>query len=277
MRYLVAVSGGVDSVVLLDMLSKSDHHLIVAHVDHGIRSDSVADARFVEALAKRYRVPFVMTQLELGEHASEERARSARYEFLFAEAKKHRAHIVTAHHQDDLVETIAINVHRGTGWRGLAVLDRKGVHRPLLALSKKQLYDYAIKHRLEWVEDSTNATDKYLRNRLRQRLAMASVDTLALCDLRLRQLVLRRAIGIEVDHLIAAHSGSRYFLTCIDEQIASELLGVSIEHSTGIRPVRPQLARALIVIKTAKPGTHHHIGDRVQLKLSVRKYQISML
>ena len=97
MNYIVAVSGGVDSVVLLDMLSKTQHKLIVAHVDHGIRGEeSTADARFVAALARRYQLPFVSTELHLGAHASEETAREKRYEFLFGEAEKYRAVVVTA-------------------------------------------------------------------------------------------------------------------------------------------------------------------------------------
>lgn len=82
MTYLVAVSGGVDSVCLLDMLSRSEHRLIVAHVEHGIRGEaSRADARFVAALAQKYNLPFVSTALNLGPNASEELARQKRYGF----------------------------------------------------------------------------------------------------------------------------------------------------------------------------------------------------
>ncbi len=312
MKYIVAVSGGVDSVVLLDMCmrvrnrsvsSRSDNapyryqedgrllgltsenlaggltspNIIVAHVDHGIREDSAADARFVEALARSYRVPFVMARLKLGEHASEEQARKARYDFLFTEAKKHGAVIVTAHHQNDLVETVAINLRRGTGWRGLAVLNRERIHRPLLVLTKKQLYDYALKHRLEWVEDSTNGTDRYLRNRLRQQLTAHPVDVAALSALRAAQVQLRHGIMRETARLLASNQGSRYFLTHIDEAVASELLGAAIEQAVGIRPARPQLGRALLAIKTAKAGTTHHVGDRIKLTVSIQKYQISVL
>lgn len=83
MKYVVAVSGGVDSVVLLDMLVKTgEHELVVAHFDHGIRNESTDDANFVAGLAAQYGLPFKVTQGHLGSAASEELARNKRYEFL---------------------------------------------------------------------------------------------------------------------------------------------------------------------------------------------------
>lgn len=158
----------VDSVVLLDMLSKTQHKLIVVH---GSRPGAgAADARFVAALARRYQLPFVSTELHLGAHASEETAREKRYEFLFGEAEKYHAVVVTAHHRDDIIETITLNLTRGTGWRGWRCAARKDIERPLLDMSKAQQYAYALAHHLEWVEDVTNHTDVYLRNRIRTRL-----------------------------------------------------------------------------------------------------------
>ena len=92
MAYLVAVSGGVDSVVLLDvMAAQAAEPLIVAHVDHGIRGEaSAADARFVAALAAHYGLPFVSTQLKLGPNASEAAAREARYDFLLDAAAQYQ-------------------------------------------------------------------------------------------------------------------------------------------------------------------------------------------
>jgi tRNA(Ile)-lysidine synthase len=171
-NYLVAVSGGIDSVVLLDMLAnEKNHHLVVAHFDHGIRDDSAADARFVREFAKRYHLPFVTAREELGAGASEQTARSRRYAFLNAQAKEFGAVVVTAHHQDDVLETIAINVSRGTGWRGLSVFDNEKVIRPLLFLTKEKIREYARTKRLEWVEDSTNGETAYLRNRLRRKIS----------------------------------------------------------------------------------------------------------
>ncbi len=177
MKYLVAVSGGIDSVVLLSMLVQdAKHELIVAHLDHGIRPDSADDTRFVGALAKSYGLPFVTRREELGSGASEDVARSRRYAFLQEEAIKHDATLVTAHHSDDIVETIAINLTRGTGWRGIAVLGNAQVVRPLLHLSKDDIRMYAKAERLEWAEDDTNSSDAYLRNRLRQKIATSLSD-----------------------------------------------------------------------------------------------------
>jgi len=277
-KYVLAVSGGVDSVALLDLMTKTTHHLIVAHVDHGIRGDSTADARFVEALAKKYSLPFVSRRFELGKQASEEQARDARYGFLFEVAKEHRATLMTAHHRDDAVETIALNLTRGTGWRGLAVLDREQVRRPLLGMSKPQLYDYALKHRLEWVEDSTNATDTYLRNRLRSKLNQMVDDTVRtkLMQLRSQQLILKNDIDREALRL-SSHAHTRHFLNQIDHMSAMTLLGAMILHETGTRPPRPQLERALLAVKTARAGSIHHVGARVQLRFTSRNISVEVV
>lgn len=279
MNYLVAVSGGVDSVVLLDMLSKTDHRLVVAHVDHGIRgAESAADARFVQALAAKYQLPFVSCELKLGRRASEATAREGRYKFLIEQAKKFHACIVTAHHQDDLVETIALNITRGTGWRGLAVLARDDIKRPLLALTKTQIYNYALRHKLEWVEDATNRTDAYLRNRLRRRIAptLSAKSCARLVELRARQLQLRREIDRETARLLTGVSGSRYFLNQVDTTSAIELLGAEFAQ-IGVRPTRPQIVRALHAIKVGKPGSTHDIGAGQKLTLTSRKYRLSVV
>lgn len=278
MKYLVAVSGGVDSVVLLDMLSKSDHQLVVAHVDHGIRGEeSAADARFVKELARLYKLPFVMAALQLPNTASEERARDGRYAFLFREAEKLGAVVVTAHHADDVVETIALNMERGTGWRGLAVLDRGEILRPLVGLTKTQLYAYALKHRLEWVEDATNRTSLYQRNRLRAKLALASVDTTSLLALRAKQLQLKRAIIREGARLAARMNSSRYNITMVDDTVAMELLtAILLQHGL-TPPERPRLRRAVQAIRTAAAGTRYQVGQGITLEFTTRKYRVTVV
>lgn len=172
-RYVVAVSGGVDSVVLLDMLAKkTDLELVVAHFDHGIRQDSKKDREFVEKLASKYNVPFEYQEGKLGAKASEAAARKARYQFLEQARKKHRAHaIVTAHHQDDVIETMLINILRGTNHSGLSSMSNtQRILRPLLHLTKADIQNYARQHDLTWREDPSNQDQQYLRNWLRHRV-----------------------------------------------------------------------------------------------------------
>lgn len=277
MNYLLAVSGGVDSVVLLDMFSRSNHHIIVAHVDHGIRGDeSAADARFVKLLAQQYGVPFVSAELHLTEKASEETARLARYNFLFTEAAKHHATVVTAHHQDDTVETIAVNITRGTGWRGLAVLNRQGIVRPLLGFTKQHLYDYALAHHLEWVEDATNRQTVYLRNQLRHLIGGQVIDTAELMRLRARQIQLGRDIDSELARLVSKYQGSRYFVRMISEAVAVEIVGTEIARVSA-RPTRPRLVRAIHAIKTAPAGSVHQVGDGVILEFTARNYTVRVV
>ena len=280
MKYLVAVSGGIDSVVLLDMLARAgEHELVVAHFDHGIRDDSAADARFVEALAALYGVPYVGKREELGSTASEAMARARRYTFLKREAARHGAVIATAHHADDAVETIALNLRRGTGWRGLAVLERYGVARPLLAMTKAELRDYALKHRLEWVEDSTNATPAYTRNRLRRELGviLSSETRRRLLELWRQQSELRAKIDKELaGFLTADHTYSRYFFSQADHLAAEELLRAAVAQCSGQVPTRPQAERALLAIKTALPGAVFELGGRVQLRFAKRTFVVEL-
>lgn len=175
-RYVVAVSGGVDSVALLDVLAKQageqGYELVVAHVDHGIRADSAEDLRHVEHLARVYELPFYSTELHLGEQASEEAARKARYAFLESVQKDTNADgIITAHHQDDVIETAIINMLRGTHRKGLTSLANSDARiRPLLAAPKKRLISYARANGLVWREDSTNLDTRYTRNAVRHQV-----------------------------------------------------------------------------------------------------------
>ncbi len=276
MNYLVAVSGGIDSVVLLDMLVKEGaYELVVAHFDHGIREDSASDAAFVGELAKKNGLPFETKREVLGSDASEELARNRRYEFLRDMAKKHNAVIVTAHHMNDIAETIAINVARGTGWRGVAVL-ASDVYRPLLHMTKQEIKAYAEAHQLEWREDSTNASDAYMRNRLRRKLTNEDA-VLQLAALRARQVELRDAIDQEVTRLTAVNTNewSRYFFTHIPERVAIELLRGLAVAATGSGLTRPQLERALLAIKTARAGTVFPFGA-AQLTLQKKTFGLSV-
>lgn len=178
-RYLVAVSGGVDSMVLLHMLVSKMHaqpreswDLVVAHFDHGIRQDSMNDRKLVQSVSKEHGLPFVFARVDLGPHASEATARSYRYAFLRKEMQRTGTEaIITAHHLDDAMETAIINLLRGTGRRGLTAINgHADIIRPLLGTPKHELIIYAQKQKLFWREDSTNLDQQYLRNHIRHLL-----------------------------------------------------------------------------------------------------------
>src|SRR6266496_535916 len=122
--YVVAVSGGVDSMVLLDMMRRlAGTTVVVAHVDHGMRSDSRLDRMLVQRYTMSHNLALEYTELHLGVGTDEATARQERYKFLRHMRKKYNASaIVTAHHRDDVLETAIMNLLRGTGWRGLSSL-----------------------------------------------------------------------------------------------------------------------------------------------------------
>ena len=179
-RVLVAVSGGRDSMVLLDLLDRLRPRLGlaalgVAHVDHGLRPDSAADARWVEEQAAARGLPFLSRRVQVrpGSRSPEEAARIARYQALASMARQFGAHrIALAHHAGDQAETVLMRLLTGAGLRGLAGMrPRRGRFiRPLLAVEPARLAAYAAARRLPWREDPTNRDPAFLRNRIRHQL-----------------------------------------------------------------------------------------------------------
>lgn len=260
--YIVAVSGGVDSVVLLDLLRQQPGlDLIVAHVNHGIRDDdALRDAEFVGRLAAEYGLPFELHTAQLGQKASEESARRVRYDFLRLICKKYKAPLVTAHHQDDLIETMIINLLRGTSWRGLCSLrSSASVRRPFLQTAKHDIVTYAKDHHLTWHEDETNNSYTYLRNYVRRvllpqmRAKDAGVEQ-TLLTLQADQLRLRGSIEAEVTkHLDLSQSTlSRYQLIMWPDEVAVECLQTLIANVCGRRLLSSQAERALLFARSGR-------------------------
>lgn len=178
-NFLIAVSGGVDSVLLLDTICKSSipkHNYSVIHFNHGIRQDSLEDAFFVKSLCEHYRVGFVYggTSSLKGENNLEKKARIARWDFFETTAKTLGYDtVITAHHLNDYVENYIIGMIRGIHFQS-CVMPRchtnNGIHRfkPwLMEIDKETIYKIAKSRNLSWKEDYTNKTNDALRNSVR--------------------------------------------------------------------------------------------------------------
>lgn len=177
---LVGVSGGIDSVVLLDLLDKGGYNFVIAHCNFQLRGEeSDGDERLVVELARKYDVPLFKTTFDTADYAQEKKisiemaARDLRYQW-FEEMRvtHHCDFIAVAHHRDDQIETFFLNLARGTGLNGLTGMKpiNGKVVRPLLFASRNEIEKYRHEHFLEFREDGSNASLDYQRNKIRHTL-----------------------------------------------------------------------------------------------------------
>lgn len=177
---LLATSGGVDSVVMAQLFKQAGYHFAVAHCNFQLRGDeSVRDEAFVTSLAAALDVPFFVVRFDTAAYAAEKRvsiqvaARELRYEWLETTRKEGGyAYTATAHHMQDNVETVLMNLAKGTGIAGLhGILPKQTtLIRPLLFTQKTELLAYAKAENISFVEDSSNITVKYTRNFFRHQV-----------------------------------------------------------------------------------------------------------
>ncbi len=176
-RILCALSGGKDSMTLAHLLHLSGQPIAIAHCNFCLRGqESDEDQNFVMRIAEQYGVPFEHKTFDTKGYAAEHKlsiqvaARNLRYAFLEEARQKHNCtFIATAHHQQDLAETILYNLIKGTGFAGMKGIPLKNgkVIRPLLTASPQQIEHYVHEHQLNYREDSSNASSKYSRNKIR--------------------------------------------------------------------------------------------------------------
>ncbi|MCC6683599.1 MAG: tRNA lysidine(34) synthetase TilS, partial [Bacteroidia bacterium] len=176
-KLLLAVSGGVDSMVLLHLLLKEGYNVSVAHCNFQLRAkESDADEQFVKKICVEKKVPFFCKKFLTAKQAAadktgiQETARKLRYEWFEELIEQHLFdRLVTAHQATDQLETILLNLSRGTGLNGLEGIKVQSgkLVRPLLFATRKEIENFALKNKIRFREDSSNASDKYARNRIR--------------------------------------------------------------------------------------------------------------
>ena len=179
-KILLAASGGIDSMILADLFLKSNINFAVVHCNFKLRdASSDLDQKFVEEYCNQNNIPFFTTSFDTSAFSKDFKlstqvaARKLRYNYFYEILEKENFDfIATAHHLDDSIETFFINLSRGTGIDGLTgiPIQNNKIIRPLLHLSRKEIENYAFENTLAWREDASNATDYYLRNKIRHHL-----------------------------------------------------------------------------------------------------------
>lgn len=174
---LLAVSGGIDSMVMTDLFLKQNQTMALAHCNFKLRDkESEADRQFVSDFGKAHNIPVFTTDFDTRKFAEDYKlsiqmaARRLRYEW-FAEllTRENYDYLLTAHHADDNLETFLINLSRGTGIEGLTGIPKQNdkIVRPLLDFSRVEIEAYARANEIQWREDASNASEAYLRNQIR--------------------------------------------------------------------------------------------------------------
>ena len=279
---LVGVSGGPDSIVLLDLLVHTrEHHpleLIVAHADHGIHPESGTVATQVEELARAYGLPSVVGRLHLGggrHEPTETRARTGRHRWLRQMALREGASaILLAHHADDQAETVFLRMLKGSGVVGLRGMDlRRGLLvRPLLRVPRAELRKYAEERGLKGWEDPANQDHRHLRSWVRGAILPALRERVPVVDRHLRRTardaarnadawtsVLRRWNELELREELAGASVSAAVLGSADPALAETIVRTLARMGGGVVGTRAA-RRAVHLARMALSGKYAQLG-----------------
>lgn len=302
---LVAVSGGADSVALLRLMHGVNGgkywnwRLVVGHVSHGIRGRAgAADARFVRRLAGELGLRFVERKLRLGKGASEAAAREGRLRALAAMMKAARcAGVVMAHHADDQAETVVMRMLRGCGVEGLGAMapvtavGELPIYRPLLGVRRGELRAYLREIRQGWREDESNATGRYVRNRVRAevlpamegvapgcvealgRLAAVSRETWGLVE-RARQVAWRICVVREGRRRVEL---DREGLERVPAVICAEMLRRAVERVGGSREIAgyERVMEGVRAVRGQAGGQRIEVGGGVTIAIAREQVVVS--
>ncbi|MHA6247068.1 tRNA lysidine(34) synthetase TilS [Pontibacter sp. CAU 1760] len=292
-RILAAVSGGIDSTVLCEVLHQLKYDFAVAHCNFGLRAEEAeADQLFVKKLAKKYEVPFFTENFNTSAFAEQEKlstqmaARTLRYQWF--EAVRQREgydYIATAHHSNDTTETILLHLTKGTGIAGLHGIPPKNGHiiRPLLSITKDDIYEFVTTQKIVWREDSSNETTKYQRNKIRHEV----IPVLKEINPSLEETMQQTAERVShAEAIVAAYIRQLGAQSLKEEEDAVYLSLGPLQNATGLPVVLHELLRpyhfsysVVLELVQALEGisgkqfdspTHTLVKDREQLVITPR-------
>lgn len=264
-RLVVGVSGGPDSLCLLDVLYLLGFPLLVAHFDHGLRPESASDSQAVRLAAESRGLPFSLGTLDVQEFARqehlslEEAGRTARYRFLFEQARLHQAAaVVVGHTADDQVETVLMHLVRGAALSGLRGMAYRGlpnawsqeipIVRPLLGVWRKEIETYLKQRGLEPLWDASNQYQQFTRNRLRLEL----IPYLETYNPNLRKVIWQMAHILQEDFVLLEKQASAAWEVCLGK-IQGGIVSLEREQFQA-QPVALQRALLRRAINMLRPG-----------------------
>jgi tRNA(Ile)-lysidine synthase len=232
-KLLLATSGGLDSMVMAQLFRQLSFDIALAHCNFQLRGiESFEDQKFVENFADQYTIPLFVTQFDTVAFAKDYKlstqvaARDLRYNWFYELLEEEQFdYVLTAHHADDNIETFLINLSRGTGLDGLVGIPAQNdkIIRPLLFLSREEIENYASQTQLQWREDSSNASNKYLRNKIRHDLVplLKELNPLFITSFQKTQSYLQEAQSMVDDAAIMVY---QQVAKQIDDSIHFDLL-----------------------------------------------------
>jgi tRNA(Ile)-lysidine synthase len=292
-KILAAVSGGIDSAVLCEVLHQLKYTFAIAHCNFGLRAeDAEADQLFAKKLAKKYDVPFFTENFDTRTFAAQEKlsiqmaARTLRYAW-FEQVRRQEGYdfIATAHHSNDLTETILLHLTKGTGIAGLHGIPPKNgfIIRPMLHVTKDDIFDFVTSSKLVWREDSSNETTKYQRNKIRHEVIPVLKEINPNLEETMQQTAERVSQAETIVHAYIEHLRQQ----CIKEAPDAVYLSlVPLQNATGLPVVLHELLRPfnfsytvvleLVDALAGIPGkqfvspSHTLVKDREQLVITPR-------
>ncbi|MEJ8756207.1 tRNA lysidine(34) synthetase TilS [Pontibacter sp. H259] len=292
-KILAAVSGGIDSVVLCEVLHKLKYTFAIAHCNFGLRAeDAEADQVFVRKLAKKYDVPFFTENFNTKAFAEQEKlsiqmaARTLRYQW-FEQVREQEGYdyIATAHHSNDTTETILLHLTKGTGIAGLHGIPAKNgnIIRPMLSVTKDDIFEFVTERKLIWREDVSNETTKYQRNKIRHEL----IPILKEINPNLEETMQHTAERVShAESIVAAYIDNLRSQSIKEAEDATYISLVPLQNATGLPVVLHELLRpfnfsysVVLELVEALEGisgkqfdspTHTLVKDRDQLVITPR-------